>query len=93
MAKLFHVSKGEGSQEEMLEQKGKIIITTYHQSKGLERDHVFVFYFDSKFVEVFHKTYDYDTLTNEHYVALTRAKKGLHIISSDASYDVNGEKQ
>lgn len=93
MSKLFHVTRGESTQEEILEQKKKILIMTYHQSKGLERDHVFVFYFDSKFVEVFNKTYDYDTLTNEHYVALTRAKKGLYMISADAAYDAEGEKK
>jgi len=57
---------------------GKLVITTYHQSKGLERDIVIVYNFDNSYY--YNKDYDNNILASPLYVAITRARKHLFVI-------------
>ena len=56
----------------------KIVITTFHQSKGLERKIVIMYNFDSSYYE--NKDFDKDFLASPLYVALTRAQKYLFVV-------------
>ena len=60
--------------------KGKLVITTFHQSKGLERAIVIIYNFDSSYFKIFNKDADPNALTAELYVAITRAAKHLYVI-------------
>ena len=60
---------------------GKIVFSTFHQSKGMERDLVFVFGIEDS---VIHRYTDPSRCDNKLYVALTRAKKQLFVLQ-DAS--------
>ena len=57
---------------------GKLVITTFHQSKGLERDIVIIYSFDDSYYE--NKDYDRNFLCSPLYVAITRARKYLYVI-------------
>jgi len=64
--------------------RGKIIFSSFHQSKGMERDAVLVLGCDSSYFEYFAGDESPDTCPNTYYVALTRARKYLsmyHIAS------------
>lgn len=67
------------------ESKNKLIISTFHQSKGLERDLVFVLNFNSNYFQI-NKRDSYKTLPNILYVAATRAKKKL-VLVNEAKYN------
>ncbi len=59
----------------------KIVFSSLHQSKGLERDHVIVLNFDHSYARFYNKD---DPLCNRYcsnamYVALTRARKSLSV--------------
>ena len=57
--------------------KDKLLFSSIHQSKGLERDYIFLFQFDTSYCYAYN---DYlHELNNLFYVALTRAKKKLTI--------------
>lgn len=56
--------------------RGKVIFSTYHQAKGLERKHVFVMGFDATHVG---GDIPVDRCSNMMYVAVTRAKETLTI--------------
>lgn len=67
--------------------KDKILISSIHQSKGIERDYVFVFQFDTSYCYAF-KEY-LTELNNLYYVGLTRAKKKLFVFIRDINvYDM-----
>lgn len=55
--------------------KNKVLFSSIHQSKGIERDYVFLFKFDTGYCYTFND-YLYE-LNNLFYVGLTRAKKKL----------------
>jgi nucleoside-triphosphatase THEP1 len=57
--------------------KGKIVFSTFHQAKGLERKGVLVFGFDDSYFKYYNKTCSLDLCPNEIYVAVTRALKYL----------------
>lgn len=57
---------------------GKLVITTYHQSKGLERDIVIVYNFDNSYY--YNKDFDNNILASPLYVAVTRARKHLFVV-------------
>jgi DNA polymerase III epsilon subunit-like protein len=57
---------------------GKLIITTFHQSKGLEREIVILYNFDNSYY--YNKDYDANILASPLYVGLTRAKKYLFLV-------------
>ncbi len=60
--------------------KGKIVFSTFHQSKGLERKVVIVFGIDASYFELFKKDSNPDICPNEIYVALTRASEKMTMI-------------
>jgi|ETNvirenome_6_85_1030632.scaffolds.fasta_scaffold01246_14 DNA polymerase III delta prime subunit len=53
--------------------KGKIVISTFHQIKGMERPVVFVFNFDDTYFKYYNKNCDVNFCPDILYVALTRA--------------------
>jgi len=57
---------------------GKLVITTYHQSKGLEREIVIVYSCDDSYYD--YRDDDRNLLSSPMYVAMTRAKKYLFVI-------------
>lgn len=57
---------------------GKLVITTFHQSKGLERDIVILYNFDNSYY--YNKDYDSNILAAPLYVGVTRAKKYLFVV-------------
>ena len=68
---------------------GKIVITTYHQSKGLERDIVIVYSFDESYNQYYNKDGDQNMLSAAMYVALTRARKQLYVLHDRKSAPLN----
>ena len=62
--------------------KGKIVFSTFHQSKGRERAIVFVCSFDEAWYDYFGKGVDRDICPNVLYVAATRATQKLIVIHS-----------
>src|SRR5690606_17228490 len=61
---------------------GGIVCSSIHKSKGLEAEHVSIMDYGN--VELFHqkmKPEDFEQERNLHYVALTRAKKTLELVS------------
>lgn len=58
----------------------KLVISSFHQSKGLERDCVVVFNFDASYFNYYASTYPQDVCSNELYVATTRARKQLCVV-------------
>jgi len=54
--------------------KNKLVFTTYHQVKGLERPVVLVFNFDNSYFKYFKKDISREICPNEIYVACTRSK-------------------
>ena len=63
-------SDDEKLDEELLE--GKIIFSTFHQTKGLERKVVIIFNFDNSYFEYYKKDANPCICSNELYVATTR---------------------
>lgn len=71
-----------GSDEEPLDEdvlKGKIVFSTLHQVKGLERKCIFLFGFDQSYYNYFAKNASKDICPNTLYVALTRSLEKLYI--------------
>jgi hypothetical protein len=61
--------------------RGKLVMTTYHQAKGLERKAVIVLGMDASYFEFFDsECEDTSQLPNTNYVALTRSLESLTII-------------
>ena len=58
----------------------KLIFSTFHQSKGLERKVVIIFGFDESYFKFYKKDNDNFICSNELYVATTRAKEELIMI-------------
>ncbi|AYV79658.1 MAG: putative helicase/exonuclease [Faunusvirus sp.] len=63
--------------------KNKLVFSTYHQVKGLERKVVIVFGFDSSYFKLYNRNFDPElygnNCPNELYVAATRASEHLTI--------------
>lgn len=59
--------------------RGKIIFSSFHQSKGLERDATIVLGVDASYFKFYAVDEPQDTCPNAMYVALTRAKKYLSV--------------
>ncbi len=72
------VSDEEKLDEEIL--KNKIVFSTFHQVKGLERKIVMVFNMDESYFKYFKQDADPFKCPNEIYVACTRAKERLILI-------------
>ena len=60
--------------------KNKVVFSTFHQAKGLERKNVIVYGFDESYFQIFNKDADPNVCPNELYVAITRASQGLTIL-------------
>jgi hypothetical protein len=60
--------------------KGKIVFSTFHQVKGLERPVVILFNFDYSYFKYYNRTAIADKCPNIIYVATTRALKNLTVI-------------
>lgn len=60
--------------------KNKLVFSSFHQSKGLERKVVICYGLDSSYLEFFGKKLSHEKCPNIIYVALTRAKEKLIII-------------
>lgn len=69
--------------------KDKILFSSIHQSKGIERDYVFLLQFDTSYCYAFN---EYLTeLNNLFYVGLTRAKKELTVFIRDIVVNIDNE--
>lgn len=67
--------------------KNKLVFSTYHQVKGLERKVVLVYGMDDSYFKYYKKHANPAVCPNEIYVALTRAKEHLTIFhSNNADY-------
>lgn len=64
----------------------KIVISTFHQAKGRERDYVFVIGFDDSYFKYYGRDYCNYFCNEVLYVALTRAKKELILIAGNTNY-------
>jgi hypothetical protein len=76
--------------EEVL--KGKIVFSTFHQVKGLERPVVIVYNFDNSYFKYYARDVpiqDRDKIPNTLYVAITRAKEHLVVIHHEANEYLN----
>ena len=60
--------------------KDKIVFSTFHQVKGLERKIVFVYNFDNSYFKYYNKNADINSCPNELYVACSRASEELILI-------------
>lgn len=70
--------------------KDKILFSSIHQSKGIERDYVFLLQFDTSYCYAFN---EYLTeLNNLFYVGLTRAKKELTVFIRDIVVNTDNEQ-
>ena len=68
------------SDEEKLDEdilKGKIVFSTFHQVKGLERKVVIIFNFDNSYFKFYKRNSNPNVCPNELYVASTRALEHL----------------
>lgn len=80
------------SDEEKLDDdilNGKIVFSTFHQVKGLERPIVIVFNFDNSYFKFYAKDippYEYTQIANTLYVAITRAREQL-VVLHDEKYN------
>lgn len=70
--------------------KDKVLFSSIHQSKGIERDYVFLLQFDTSYCYAYN---EYLTkLNNLFYVGLTRAKKELTVFIRDIIVDTDLKK-
>jgi hypothetical protein len=60
--------------------KNKLVFSTFHQAKGLERKIVIVYNFDDSYFEFFSKDKNPLLCPNEYYVATTRSSEHLILI-------------
>ena len=60
--------------------KNKLVFSTFHQAKGLERKIVLVYNFDDSYFKYFNKDKDPLVCPNEYYVATTRASEQLVLL-------------
>jgi hypothetical protein len=71
------------SDEEKLDNdilKNKLVFSTFHQAKGLERKAILIFNFDDSYFKFYKKEKDPNICPNELYVATTRALEYLVVI-------------
>tara|TARA_Y100001958_G_scaffold146384_1_gene126061 strand:+ start:1301 stop:3376 length:2076 start_codon:yes stop_codon:yes gene_type:complete len=76
------------SDEEKIDEdviKGKIVFSTFHQSKGLERKVVLVYNADDSYFSFYKQNIDPRLFVNELYVAFTRASERLVLIHNESN--------
>lgn len=64
--------------------RGKMLISSIHQTKGRERKVVILFAFDKSYFTYFNRSADVNICTNELYVACTRASERLILLKDNA---------
>lgn len=62
--------------------KGKVLVCTYHTSKGLERDTVICFNFDLSYYTIYQPDKSVDALSSTLYVGMTRALRRLYLVEN-----------
>jgi hypothetical protein len=62
--------------------RGKVVFSTFHQSKGRERKCVVVYHFDMSYFTFYARDSDPSVCSNAMYVALTRSSEMLIVIES-----------
>lgn len=77
----FSRNDEEGLDEDVI--KGKVVFTTFHQSKGLERKVCIIFGFDGSYFKYYNKDKDPNECPSELYVAITRASEILILFESE----------
>lgn len=77
----IYVASKDGTTDKSLLQN-KLVITTIHQSKGLERKVVILFNFDNSYMTFYKRNNNPFVFPNELYVASTRAKERISFIHS-----------
>lgn len=60
--------------------RGKLVFSTFHQAKGLERKCVIVLGFDATYYKYYNREADRTQCPNELYVAITRASERLTLV-------------
>lgn len=60
---------------------GKVVFSSFHQSKGLERKVVFVYNFNNSYFKFYARENDTSICPNTMYVALTRALERLYVVA------------
>ena len=76
------------SDEEKIDEKviaGKIVFSTFHQSKGLERKVAVIYNVDDSYFTFYKKAIDPRIFVNELYVAFTRASEILVLIHNETN--------
>lgn len=63
--------------------EGKVVFTTFHQSKGRERPVVIIYGFDDSYFKYFAKDEDPFTCPSTLYVAISRASKQLILVADE----------
>lgn len=74
------------SDEEQIDESvvgGKVIFSSFHQAKGLERKVVIIFGMDETYFRYYKKDINVHSMPNEIYVAVTRSSEHLTIIHHD----------
>lgn len=61
----------------------KVVFSSFHQSKGLERKVVIVYNFNASYFTYYAKTIDMHICPNTMYVAITRALERLYVVAED----------
>jgi hypothetical protein len=69
--------------------KNKIIISSFHQVKGLERKVCFIYNFDNSYFDYYKKNVQTSICPNEIYVACTRASEALYLIHHNCNDYLN----
>lgn len=65
--------------------KDKVLITTFHGSKGLEKRVCFVSNFSTDYYKYYAVDFDQDVIPNTFYVALSRSSEYLYLIRNSSS--------
>lgn len=76
----IYVPTDEGSSLDNSIIKNKVVFSTFHQTKGLERKVVIVYSFDDSYFQYYEQSEPSNKCTNALYVALTRTKLKLVMI-------------
>jgi hypothetical protein len=76
----LYVPSSDGEKPNDAVMVGKLVFSTFHQSKGLERKVVVVLSFDDSYYMYYNKGGDRTKCCNELYVAATRASERLSVV-------------
>ncbi|WP_050801909.1 exonuclease domain-containing protein [Mycoplasmopsis columbina] len=84
----IYYANNEDQQLSQNEIRNKLVFSTIHQSKGLERDVAIVIEFDNSYFKWFDKKINPFNFNNLYYVAATRAKKELYLIHDQKHFQL-----